>query len=142
MFHNRLQEERGASTEEEVKMRREIRRIFSMPDLPIAVTCVRIPTTGGHAESVYVELDQDWTIDEIHECLKNAPGLIIIDDTQNDALLTPVSVAGKDDVFIGRIRKDEDNPRGLMMWVVADNLRKGAATNAVQIAEFLMQKNS
>ncbi|MFN4818755.1 MAG: aspartate-semialdehyde dehydrogenase [Ignavibacteria bacterium] len=142
VFHNRIHEERGASTEEEIKMRREIRRIFSMPDLPIAVTCVRIPTTGGHAESVYAELDAHWTIDDIHECLSDIPGLTIIDDSQNDAFPTPISVAGNNNVFVGRIRKDEDHPQGLMIWVVADNLRKGAATNAVQIAELLMKKNS
>ena len=142
VFHGRPSDQQGASTEEEIKMRREIRRIMSMPQLPIAVTCVRIPTTGGHAESVYVELERDWTIPDIHACLADYPGLHIIDDAQQDAYPTPVSAFEKDDVFIGRIRQDEDYPRGLMMWVVADNLRKGAATNAVQIAELLMQKKS
>ncbi|MGA1249899.1 MAG: aspartate-semialdehyde dehydrogenase [Candidatus Kapaibacteriota bacterium] len=142
VFHSRLHNEQGASTEEEVKMRREIRRIFSMPQLPIAVTCVRIPTTGGHAESVYVELDRDWTIPEIHACLADFPGLRLVDDSNQDSYPTPLMASGKDEVFIGRIRQDEDYPRGLMAWVVADNLRKGAATNAVQIAELLMQKTS
>jgi len=139
VFHTRPTEERGSSTEEELKMKREIRRIFSMPSLPIAVTCVRIPSTGGHAESIYVELEQPWTLDEIHACLSGFPGLTVIDDMHQDAFPTPVMASGKDDVFVGRIRKDEDNPSGLQLWVVADNLRKGAATNAVQIAELLIK---
>lgn len=141
VFHKRP-DSRGSSTEEEIKMRREIRRIYSMPELPIAVTCVRVPTTGGHAESVYAELEHDWSIDDIHGCLANITGLKVIDDNDSDAFPTPVLAQDNDEVFVGRIRKDEDNPRGLLMWVVADNLRKGAATNAVQIAELLMRKNS
>jgi aspartate-semialdehyde dehydrogenase len=113
-----------------------------MPELPIAVTCVRIPSTGGHGESVYVELEKSWTIDDIHECLSGFPGLTVIDDTAADAFPTPIMASGKDDVFVGRIRKDADNPAGLQLWIVADNLRKGAATNAVQIAELLIKKSS
>ncbi len=142
VFHSRPTEARGSSTEEELKMKREIRRIYSMPELPIAVTCVRIPSTGGHGESIYVELEKSWTIDDIHNCLKGFPGIAVIDDDKPDAFPTPVMSSGKDDVFIGRIRKDEDNPAGLQMWIVADNLRKGAATNAVQIAELLIKNQS
>jgi aspartate-semialdehyde dehydrogenase len=142
VFHSRPQDIRGGSTEEELKMKREIRRIYAMPDLPIAVTCVRIPSTGGHGESVYAELEQSWTIDDIHACCSGFPGLTIIDDAEADAYPTPILSSGKDDVFVGRIRKDEDNPSGLQLWIVADNLRKGAATNAVQIAELLIKKQS
>jgi aspartate-semialdehyde dehydrogenase len=142
VFHSRPNDIRGSDTEEELKMKREIRRIYSMPELPIAVTCVRIPSTGGHGESVYVELEKSWTIDDIHECLSGFPGLTVIDDTAADAFPTPIMASGKDDVFVGRIRKDADNPAGLQLWIVADNLRKGAATNAVQIAELLIKKSS
>jgi len=127
-------------TEEEAKIVRETRRILHLPELPMAVTCVRIPVTGGHAESVSIEFNSELPpVEEIRALLDSAPGINIVDNLAADVYPTPLSAQNTDAVHIGRIRRDTSVPHGLQMWVVADNLRKGAATNAVQILELLQK---
>lgn len=128
-------------TEEENKMWNEIRKILNKEDMNIAITCVRLPIFGGHGESVNLELEKEYEIGDIREMLQNTPGLVIIDDMANDEYPTPQIASDKDEVFIGRLHEDHSAKNGLYMWVVADNLRKGAATNAVQIAEMLVEKD-
>lgn len=134
-------------TNEEWKMVRETRKILHEPDLPITVTCVRVPVFTGHAEAIYVELERPLNADEGREILRNSKGIIVIDEqtTLLDGSAyrtypTSLDAAGKDAVYVGRIRNDPFNPNGLWLWVVADNLRKGAALNAVQIAEELERR--
>jgi aspartate-semialdehyde dehydrogenase len=120
-------------TEEEVKMINETRKILSLPELRISATCVRLPIIGGHAESVNVRLKRDFDIAEIKETLAKFPNIIIMDDDKNEGYPTVKHSEGRDEVFVGRIRRDESAPNSLHLWVVSDNLRKGAAANAVQI---------
>jgi aspartate-semialdehyde dehydrogenase len=128
----------GQSTEEESKVMRETRRILHLPHLPIAVTCVRVPVLGGHSESVAIEFEHELpSLDEIRKVLVNSPGIVLVDDPSRDLYPTPLAAGGTDAVAVGRIRRDPSLRQGLLMWVVADNLRKGAATNAVQILELL-----
>ncbi|MBU3742478.1 MAG: aspartate-semialdehyde dehydrogenase, partial [Candidatus Kapabacteria bacterium] len=136
VFHSISQTD-GAS-EEEQKMLRETRRIMHLPDLRMAVTCVRVPVLGGHGESVAVETTQPCTPAQARDILAHAPGVVVVDDPANDAYPTVRLAEHTDDVQVGRIRTDPSVDRGLLLWVVADNLRKGAATNAVQIAEYLI----
>ena len=126
-------------TKEEMKMVNETRKIMHAPDIKVSATCVRVPVFVGHSESITIETEEPIDVDEAREILKNAPGVIVEDDPENNVYPMPIDVEGKDDVFVGRIRKDLAFDNGLSMWVVADNLRKGAATNAVQIAELLMK---
>lgn len=121
--------------EEEVKLVQETRKILHLPDLPVAATCVRIPVPISHGESVFVETEQMLSAEDARTLLGSAPGVIVEDDPAAKVYPTPATVAGKDEVFVGRIRKDLSSSRGLALWLVADNLRKGAALNAVQIAE-------
>lgn len=125
-------------TNEEEKMMFETRKIMHLPDLRITATCVRLPVLGGHAESVTAEFDKDFDLNEVRELLSNSPGVIVMDDLANDIYPTPAISKDKDEVFVGRIRRNPGCKNSLQMWVVSDNLRKGAATNAVQIAEKLM----
>jgi aspartate-semialdehyde dehydrogenase len=141
VFHSFLQPDIGAFTEEEEKIRRETRRIMDLSQLRIAVTCVRIPVMGGHAESVLVELQQPYQLEEIQNLLRQSQGIVVMDNPSQHEYPTPVHVHHRDDVYIGRLRRDDSSENGLYMWVVADNLRKGAATNAVQIASSLIQNN-
>jgi aspartate-semialdehyde dehydrogenase len=127
----------GESSDEETKTMRETRRIMHLADLPIAVTCVRVPTLGGHAEAVAVECEQPVDVDEARALLAAAPGVKVVDDPANNTYPTPQLSDGTDDVYIGRIRRDPSVQNGLLLWVVADNLRVGAATNAVRIVELL-----
>lgn len=127
----------GEFSEEETKMMRETQRIMHLPNLPIAVTCVRVPILGGHAEAIAVELDSEVDVDEARQLLAQTTGLRVVDDPAAAAYPTPLMSDGQDDVFVGRIRRDPSVANGLLMWVVADNLRVGAATNAVRIAELL-----
>lgn len=127
----------GQGSEEEIKMERETRRIMHLPDLPIAVTCVRVPVLGGHGEAVAVEFNEPCSADRAREILAAAPGIVVMDDPKNAVYPTPRDAAHTDPVYVGRIRPDTSVANGILMWVVADNLRKGAATNAVQIAELL-----
>ena len=126
-------------TKEEMKMINETRKILNAPDMRITATTVRIPVMGGHSESVNIEFENEFELAEVYHTLKLMPGLVIVDDVDKLQYPMPIDAHGKDDVFIGRIRRDESQANTLNVWIVADNLRKGAATNAVQIAEFLVQ---
>ena len=126
-------------TKEEMKLVNETHKILD-PNIKVTATAVRIPVVGGHSESVNLTLSQAADLDEVRELLNNTPGVVVIDDLDNNGYPMPLDAEGKDDVFVGRIRKDESQEEGLNLWIVADNLRKGAATNTVQIAEYLIQK--
>lgn len=128
-------------TKEEMKMVNETRKILGDQSIGLTATTVRIPTMGGHSEAINVEFHKDYDLKELRTILENAPGVIVEDDVKNNVYPMPINSHGKDEVFVGRLRRDESQPNTLNMWVVADNLRKGAATNAVQIAEFLMEKS-
>jgi aspartate-semialdehyde dehydrogenase len=121
--------------EEEVKIVNETRKIMHLPDLRIVATCVRVPVPVGHGESVFVETVELISADDVRTLLRSAPGVIVEDDSHAKLYPTPHNVAGKDEVYVGRIRKDHSTARGLALWIVSDNVRKGAALNAVQIAE-------
>jgi len=121
--------------EEEVKIVNETRKIMHMGDLRIAATCVRVPVPVGHGESVFLETSEKISADDVRTLLGSAPGVIVEDDPHAKRYPTPLHVAGKDEVYVGRIRNDPSSDRGLALWLVSDNLRKGAALNAVQIAE-------
>jgi len=125
-------------TKEEMKMINETKKIMGDDSIKVTATTVRIPTIGGHSESVNVEFENDFDLTEVVELLSNAEGVIVQDDPKNFVYPMPLTAHGRDEVFVGRIRRDETQPNTLNMWIVADNLRKGAATNAVQIAEYLM----
>ena len=128
-------------TKEEMKMVYETRKILGDSSIGITATTVRVPTIGGHSEAVNAEFHKDFDLATVRELLENTQGVVVMDDVRNNVYPMPILSHGKDEVFVGRIRRDESNPKTLNMWVVADNLRKGAATNAVQIAEFMMEKN-
>lgn len=127
-------------TKEEMKMITETKKIFSDDSIQVTSTTVRIPTMGGHSEAVNVEFKQDFDLAEVRQLLENAPGIIVQDDPANFIYPMPITSHKKDEVFVGRLRRDESQANTLNMWIVADNLRKGAATNAVQIAEYLLEK--
>jgi aspartate-semialdehyde dehydrogenase len=127
-------------TFEEMKMINETKKIMNTPQLQVAATCVRLPVETGHSESVYIEIDQkDVTADQIKALLKDADGVTLQDDPSNQIYPMPAHCVGKNDVFVGRIRKDLDQENGFHMWIVSDNLLKGAAWNSVQIAESLIK---
>lgn len=125
-------------TKEEMKMINETKKIFGDDSIQVTATAVRIPVMGGHSESVNVEFFKDFDLDEVRQLLSNTPGVIVEDDPANNIYPMPLNAHKKDAVFVGRLRRDETQPNTLNMWIVADNLRKGAATNAVQIAEYLL----
>ncbi len=127
-------------TKEEMKLVHETRKIMGVPDLPVTATAVRVPVLGGHSESVNIELGADTDAEEIKEILDNAPGVKLYDNPGANQYPMPILAQGRDAVWVGRIRKDESRDRCWNMFIVADNLRKGAATNAVQIAEYLLEK--
>jgi len=127
-------------TKEEMKLVHETRKILGREDIGITATAVRVPVMGGHSESINVELIKDFEIEDIKEILNNTPGVVVLDDPAHNEYPMPLNAQGRDEVFVGRIREDESQPRTLNMWVVADNLRKGAATNAVQIADYLVKE--
>jgi aspartate-semialdehyde dehydrogenase len=128
-------------TKEEMKMVNETRKIMGDDTIGVTSTTVRIPSIGGHSEAVNVEFYEDFNISEVRSILASTPGIIVQDDPKNNIYPMPILSKGRDEVFVGRIRRDESQPRTLNMWIVADNLRKGAATNAVQIAEFMLEKS-
>ncbi|CAN2251630.1 aspartate-semialdehyde dehydrogenase [Bacillus vallismortis] len=129
-------------TFEEMKMINETKKIMHMPDLQVAATCVRLPIQTGHSESVYIEVDRDdATVEDIKNLLKDAPGVTLQDDPSQQLYPMPADAVGKNDVFVGRVRKDLDRANGFHLWVVSDNLLKGAAWNSVQIAESLKKLN-
>lgn len=127
-------------TSEEMKLVHETHKILEDNTIGITSTVVRIPVEGGHSVAVNVEFEKPYDVQQIHEILKATPGIIIQDDTANNTYPMPLYAQGHNEVFVGRIRRDESIANGLNMWIVADNLRKGAATNAIQIAEILLQK--
>ena len=127
-------------TKEEMKMVNETRKIIGDDSIQLTATCVRIPVVGGHSESLNIEFENDFDLDEVRKILSNAPGVVVQDDVENFVYPMPLSAHEKDETFVGRIRRDESQPKTLNCWVVSDNLRKGAATNAVQIAEYLVEK--
>jgi len=127
-------------TKEEMKMIKETRKIMGDENIRITATTVRIPVMGGHSEAVNIEFENDFDVAEVRSILEKTAGIIVVDDTANLKYPMPKDAHEKDEVFVGRIRRDESLPNALNMWIVADNLRKGAATNAVQIAEFLLRK--
>lgn len=126
-------------TKEEMKLVNETKKILGDDNIKITATAVRIPVNGGHSESVNVELNKPFELNEVVELLKNADGLTVLDDLETFKYPMPLFAKDKNDVFVGRIRRDESVENGLNLWIVADNLRKGAATNAVQIAEYLVE---
>jgi aspartate-semialdehyde dehydrogenase len=129
----------NAYSKEEMKLVSETKKILD-PYIRLTATAVRVPVVGGHSESVNVEFRNDFDLQRVKQLLSNGPGIVLEDDPVQNQYPMPINAAGKDDVFVGRVRRDESQPRALNMWVVADNLRKGAATNAVQIAEILIAK--
>lgn len=124
-------------TDEELKLVHESRKILSLPELRVSVMCVRVPVVSGHSEAVWVETRDPLSADDVRALLREAPGVVVVDDPANSLYPTARTAAGTDAVYVGRIRRDLGVPNGLAFWVVSDNLRKGAATNAVQIAELL-----
>ena len=128
-------------TKEEMKMVNETKKILGDDTVQVSATCVRIPTIGGHSESVNVEFEEEFDVKELKEILAATDGVVVEDDPQNNVYPMPITAHGKDEVFVGRIRRDETQPKTVNMWIVSDNLRKGAATNAVQIAEFMLDNN-
>jgi aspartate-semialdehyde dehydrogenase len=127
-------------TKEEMKMVNETKKIMGDDTIQLTATTVRIPVMGGHSESVNIEFENDFDLNEVNQILKNSKGIIVQDDLANQIYPMPMWAHNKDDVFVGRIRRDESQAKTLNMWIVSDNLRKGAATNAIQIAEYLIVK--
>ena len=125
-------------TKEEMKMVKETVKIMGDENIKVTATCVRIPTVGGHSESVNIEFENDFDLAEVKQILAAAPGIVLKNDDDNFIYPMPITAHDKDDTFVGRIRRDETQPNTLNCWIVSDNLRKGAATNAVQIAEELL----
>jgi aspartate-semialdehyde dehydrogenase len=127
-------------TKEEMKMVKETCKIMRDDSIRVTATTVRIPVMGGHSESVNVEFKKDYELDDVKLLLQSSPGVVVIDDPANQLYPMPMDAHEKDEVFVGRLRRDESQPNTLNMWIVSDNLRKGAATNAVQIAEYLVAR--
>ncbi len=127
-------------TSEEMKMVYETRKIFSDESIQVCPTCVRVPVANCHSESILVETDKKLTVEEAHKLFAATPGIVVVDDLAAKSYPMPATCDGRDEVFIGRIREDLSSPNGLAFWCVSDNLRKGAATNAVQIAELLIRR--
>ncbi len=126
-------------TKEEMKLVHETKKILGDPSIRITSTAVRVPVKGGHSESVNVELKKDFTLDEVRKILSEAEGVELMDDMATFSYPMPLYAKGRNEVFVGRLRKDESQDKTLNMWIVADNLRKGAATNAIQIAEYMLK---
>ena len=127
-------------TKEEMKMVNETRKIMGDDSIRVTSTTVRVPVKGGHSESVNVEFEKDFDLSEVRSMLSDMPGVVVVDDPSTLKYPMPIDAENKDDVFVGRIRRDESQPNTLNCWIVSDNLRKGAATNAVQIAEYLVRE--
>ena len=130
--------EKNGYTKEELKLVKETKKILNTNEIGISATAVRVPIIGGHSESINLELENPFEIDDIKKILNNTPGVLVQDDPKTNSYPMPITVNGKNDVFVGRIRRDFSNNNSLNLWVVADNLRKGAATNTVQILEYLL----
>ncbi len=138
--HNSKLNEQGYC-EEEMKMVNETRKIFGADDLRITATCVRVPVLRAHSESINLEFASPFDVAQAREILSQAPGVKLVDDWQANYFPMPIDASGKDDVLVGRIRQDISNPNGLELWLCGDQIRKGAALNAIQIAELLIEKN-
>lgn len=128
-------------TKEEIKLMKEPKKILGDDTFNLTATAVRVPVQGGHSESVNIEFENEFDLDEVRRILSETPGVVLQDNVKNNEYPMPLYSEGKDDVFVGRIRRDLSQPKTLNLWIVADNLRKGAATNAVQIAEYLVENN-
>lgn len=128
-------------TKEEIKLMKEPKKIMGDDSFNLTATAVRVPVQGGHSESVNIEFENEFDMDEVKKLLSETPGVVLLDDVANLKYPMPLYAEGKDDVFVGRLRRDLSQPKTLNCWIVSDNLRKGAATNAVQIAEYLQQNN-
>ncbi|PSG90371.1 aspartate-semialdehyde dehydrogenase [Aurantibacter aestuarii] len=131
--------EENGYTKEEMKLAREPQKILNDKTFSVSATAVRIPTAGGHSEAVNVEFEKDFNLADVRQILSETPGVVVQDNTATNIYPMPIYAHNKDEVFVGRIRRDETQPNTLNMWIVADNLRKGAATNTVQIAEYLVK---
>ena len=132
--------EANGYTTEETKLLNETRKILGDPDIQVTATVVRVPVTGGHSEAVNVEFYNEFEISEVYQLLNDMPGVVVQDDPANNIYPMPLFSEDKDEVFVGRVRRDLTQPKTLNLWVVSDNLRKGAATNAIQIAQLIQQK--
>ncbi len=133
--------ESNGYTKEELKLVRETQKILEDKSIAVTATAVRIPVVGGHSESVNVEFEHEFDVSEVRKLLSETNGVTVQDNTDTNTYPMPIYAEGKDDVFVGRIRRDLSQPNTLNMWIVSDNLRKGAATNAIQIAEYLVSNN-
>jgi aspartate-semialdehyde dehydrogenase len=130
--------EENGYTKEEMKLVRETQKIFNDKTIAITATAVRIPVVGGHSESINIEFEKEYELEDVRKLLHQTPGVTVKDNVDTNTYPMPIYAEGKDDVFVGRIRRDESKANSLNMWVVSDNLRKGAATNTIQIAEYLV----
>jgi aspartate-semialdehyde dehydrogenase len=128
-------------TKEEMKMVNETKKIMGDESIRLTATTVRVPVTGGHSEAINVEFEKDFTVEDVRKLLASSEGILVVDDPKSNKYPMPIHSEGRDEVFVGRLRRDESQLNTLNMWVVSDNLRKGAATNAVQIAEYLLKHN-
>jgi aspartate-semialdehyde dehydrogenase len=133
--------EENGYTKEEMKLVRETQKILNDNTIAVTATAIRIPVVGGHSEAVNIQFENDFDVNEVRQILQNTPGVTVQDNLDTYTYPMPIYAQGKDDVFVGRIRRDESQANTLNMWIVADNLRKGAATNTVQIAEYLVANN-
>jgi aspartate-semialdehyde dehydrogenase len=131
----------NGSTKEELKMVNETCKILRDDSIRVSATTIRVPVKGGHSESVNIEFENDFDLADVRKIISDMPGVILQDDPSKQVYPMPLFAEGKDEVFVGRVRRDESQPKTLNMWIVADNLRKGAATNAIQIAEYLLKNN-
>jgi aspartate-semialdehyde dehydrogenase len=127
-------------TKEEWKMTVETRKIMHEPELPLSATCVRVPVFVSHCVSAHVEFERPISAKDVRDVLRDAPGVVVQDDPAAGVYPTPLDAAGKDPVYVGRIREDSSSPNGIAMWIASDNLRKGAALNAIQIAETMIAR--
>ncbi len=127
-------------TSEEMKLLHETRKILGDESIQVTATVVRVPVLGGHSEAVNIEFEHEYELANVRTIIRNTLGVVLQDDIQNSIYPMPLEAEGKDEVFVGRVRRDESQPKSLNLWIVSDNLRKGAATNAVQIAEYLVRK--
>ena len=133
--------EANGYTKEEMKLVRETQKILNDNTIAVTATAIRIPVVGGHSEAVNIQFENDFDVNEVRQILHNTPGVTVQDNLDTFTYPMPIYAQGKDDVFVGRIRRDESQPNTINMWIVADNLRKGAATNTIQIAEYLVENH-
>ena len=133
--------EENGYTKEEIKLVQETQKILEDRSIAVTATAVRVPTQGGHSEAVNIEFENDFDVTEVRKLLSQTPGVVVQDNTDVNTYPMPIYANGKDDVFVGRIRRDGSQPNSLNLWIVSDNLRKGAATNTIQIAEYLIEKH-